>query len=150
MKIKFTWGTGITIAMIAFMIFILSFVYKSIALDEYQHELVSEDYYKDELHYQEEIDKLNNAEKLDQNISIKNSSQGIHISFPKDIEESSITGEISFKRFSNQKLDFTETIKLSGHEQIIPANKLVSGKWIVKVDWKTDEKEYLFKDSWFY
>lgn len=150
MKIKFNWGTGITIAMIAFMIFILSFVYKSIALDEYQHELVSEDYYKDELHYQEEIDKLNNAETLHQDISIKNSNQGIHISFPKDIEESNITGEISFLRLSNQKLDFTETIKLSQHEQIIPAEKLVSGKWIIKVDWKTDEKEYLFKDSWFY
>ena len=150
MKIKFNWGTGITIAMIAFMIFILSFVYKSIALDEYQHELVSEDYYKDELHYQEEIDKLNNAETLHQDISIKNSNQGIHISFPKDIEESNITGEISFLRLSNQKLDFTETIKLSQHEQIIPAEKLVSGKWIIKVHWKTDEKEYLFKDSWFY
>jgi len=150
MKLKFTWGTGITIAMIAFMIFILSFVYKSIALDEYQHELVSEDYYKDELHYQEEIDKLNNAEKLSQNVVVKNSSQGLHIIFPQDIEESSITGEISFKRLSNQNLDFTESITLSNHEQIIPAKKLVSGKWIIKVDWKSDGKEYLFKDSWFY
>lgn len=150
MKLKFNWGTGITIAMIAFMIFILSFVYKSLALDEYQHELVSEDYYKEELHYQEEIDKLNNAGTLLQDISIKNSNQGIHIRFPDDLDESKITGEISFKRLSNQKLDFTETIELSDHEQIIPAEKLVSGKWIIKIDWQTDEKEYLFKDSWFY
>ena len=52
-KIKISWSAGIVIAMVSFMVFILSFVYKSIAMDEYQHELVSEDYYKDELHYQE-------------------------------------------------------------------------------------------------
>ena len=31
-------------------------------IEDYNHHLVSKDYYKDELHYQEEIDKLNNAE----------------------------------------------------------------------------------------
>ena len=47
---KLNWGTGIVIAMISFMIFILTFVYRSVVMDEYQHELVSEDYYGDELH----------------------------------------------------------------------------------------------------
>ena len=78
MKLRFTWGTGIFLAMLAFMIFILSFVYKSIAMDEYQHELVSEDYYKEELHYQEEIDKLNNSNSLSQNIELVNSKEGIN------------------------------------------------------------------------
>lgn len=150
MKLKFSWGTGIVIAMLSFMIFILSFVYKAVALDEYQHELVSEDYYKDELHYQEEIDKLNKAGKLNQDILVRNSDQGVYISFPKAIDASSIKGEITFQRLSNEKLDFTEPIRLSGHEQLIPAEKLVSGKWIIKIDWKTGNDEYLFKDSWFY
>ena len=150
MKLKINWGTGIFIAMLSFMIFILSFVYKAVALDEYQHELVSEDYYKDELHYQEEIDKMNNATVLKQDISLRNSNQGIYISFPEEIDESSIKGEISFQRRSNAKLDFSEAIVLSGHEQLIPSDKLVSGKWIVKIDWEDGKNEYLFKDSWFY
>ena len=150
MKLKINWGTGIFIAMLSFMIFILSFVYKAVALDEYQHELVSEDYYKDELHYQEEIDKMNNATALKQDISLRNSNQGIYISFPEEIDESSIKGEISFQRLSNGKLDFSEVIVLSGHEQLIPSDKLVSGKWIVKIDWEDGKNEYLYKDSWFY
>ncbi len=151
MKLKINWGTGIVIAMLSFMIFILSFVYKAVAVDEYQHELVSEDYYKDELHYQEEIDKLNNAGRLKQDVTIRNSNQGVHISFPGDIDKSSIKGTITFQRLSNQKLDFTEDIKLSGgHEQLVSAEKLVSGKWIIKIDWETGKNEYLFKDSWFY
>jgi len=150
MKIRFNWGTGIFLAMLAFMIFILSFVYKSIAMDEYQHELVSEDYYKDELHYQEEIDKMNNSNSLSQNIKLTNSKEGILVSFPKDIEQTSIVGSIYFQRLSNEKLDFTEQIKLTDHHQLIPDEKLVSGKWIVKIDWETEQEEYLFKDSWFY
>ena len=150
MKIRFNWGTGIFIAMLSFMIFILSFVYKSIAMDEYQHELVSEDYYKDELHYQEEIDKLNNAKALSQDISLVNSKDGILITFPTDIEENSISGSVYFQRLSNEKLDFTEEIKLTNHQQLIPVEKLISGKWIVKIDWKTGKDEYLYKESWLY
>ncbi|MGI9533124.1 FixH family protein [Lutimonas sp.] len=150
MNLKLSWSTGIIIAMISFMIFILSFVYKAVALDEYQHELVSEDYYKDELHYQEEIDKLNNAGILSKDIKLKNTDQGIHIVFPEEINESSIKGSITFLRLSNEKLDFTEKIDLTEYEQIIPAEKLVSGKWIVKIDWEDGKNNYLFKESWFY
>ena len=59
MKIKISWPMGIIIAMTAFVIFILSFVYKVTFLPAYDHHLVSEDYYKDELHYQQEINKEN-------------------------------------------------------------------------------------------
>ena len=150
MKVRLSWGTGIVIAMVSFMIFILSFVYKSIAMKEYQHELVSEDYYHDELHYQEEIDKMNNAQVLKENIVLKNSKDGVTILFPDEINEQSISGTIYFQRLSNEKLDFSENIKLIDHQQLISSDKLVSGKWVVKVDWKSGDDEYLFKDSWFY
>lgn len=150
MKFRLNWGTGIVIAMLSFMIFILSFVYKSLAMDKYQHELVSEDYYKDELHYQEEIDKLNNSHSLEQDIVLTNSKEGVLVSFPKNIAQESIVGSIYFQRLSNEKLDFTEQIKLSGHQQMIPVEKLVSGKWIVKIDWETGQDKYLFKESLFY
>ena len=150
MKIRLNWPTGIFIAILSFMVFILSFVYKSIAMDEYQHELVSEDYYGDELHYQEEIDKLNNAKGLNQDIVLSNTKNGVTISFPKDIDPESISGSIYFQRLSNEKLDFTEEIKLTDHEQLISVDKVVSGKWIVKIDWMAGKNAYLFKDSWFY
>ena len=72
------------------------------------------------------------------------------MNFPKDIEEASIAGSIYFQRLSNEKLDFTEQIRLTDHHQLIPVEKLVSGKWIVKIDWEAEQEQYLFKDSWFY
>ncbi len=150
MKIKFNWGTGIVVAMVAFMIFILSFVYKTIAVDKYQHQLVSEDYYKDELHYQQEIDKLNSAAKLTQNIVLNNSSDGVTINFPQDLDYTKISGEILFQRLSNEKLDFNEKIKLEGNSQLISNDKLVAGKWVVRIEWNYNDEEYLYKESWFY
>ena len=150
MKIKFNWGTGIVVAMVLFMTFILSFVYKTIAIDKYEHHLVSEDYYKDELYYQKEIDKLNNASKLSENITLSNSEKGITIHFPEDKDFNLIKGMIFFQRRSNHKLDFDKEIKLTSHSITMPDSLLVSGKWIVKIDWQYKEKEYLLKESWFY
>ncbi len=149
MKIKINWGTGIVIAMVLFMIFILSFVYKSLT-PEYTHELVSEDYYKDELLYQEEIDKLNNAVKLDTKITLNNSDKGINIKFPENLEYQKVEGTISFQRYSNSNLDFVKSITLNSNQYLIPDSILVSGKWIVKIDWNYEGKEYLFKEGWFY
>ena len=58
MKIKFTWPTGIIISLLAFVIFILYFVYQSL-LPEYTHHLVSEEYYKDGLNYTKELNQQN-------------------------------------------------------------------------------------------
>ena len=150
MKIKINWGTGIVIAIVCFILFILSFVYRSVVMDEYQHELVSEDYYRDELHYQEEIDKLENAKSLEENVKLVNSPEGIRIVFPENMAPSDISGVVVFKKLDNKKLDMRIDLQLEGRELIIPDEKLVHGKWIVSVDWKYLGEEYLFKDNWIY
>jgi len=64
MKIKINWGTGIVIAMVLFMAFILQYVYRVSVYEKYDHHLVADDYYKDELNYQKQIDKESNANNL--------------------------------------------------------------------------------------
>ena len=150
MKIKINWGTGIAIAIVLFIAFILSFVYKTIFMEEYEHHLVSEDYYKDELHYQEEIDKLNNAKYLTENVILSNTEQGIIIQFPKDKDFNKIEGKVNFLRRSNDKLDFEKKIDLSSHSMLIEDSILVKGKWEIRVDWQYNDEEYLLKESWFY
>lgn len=150
MKIKINWGTGIAIAIALFIVFILSFVYKTIFVEKYEHHLVSEDYYKDELHYQEEIDKMNNANFLLENVRLSNSDKGIIIHFPEDKDFNKIKGKVNFLRRSNEKLDFEKNINLTGSSMLIEDKLLVPGKWEIKVDWQYEEVEYLLKESWFY
>lgn len=150
MKIRIHWGTAMVIAMILFMIFILQFVYKSFAVDKYQHHLVSEDYYKDELYYQQEIDKLKNAHNLTENVKAERVKEGIRITFPAALNLGKVEGEVILQRNSDQRLDFKENLNLKGNTMVINGKKLVSGKYLLKIDWKLDDKEYLFKENIFY
>ncbi|MDX5584597.1 MAG: FixH family protein [Aureibaculum sp.] len=150
MKIKINWGTAMVIAMVLFMAFILQFVYRSIAVDKYEHHLVSEDYYKDELYYQQEIDKMNNASKLTQNVKVDRGGEGMLVSFPDEMNFTKITGIVYFQRPSDERLDFKKEISLSDHIMLITDDKLINGKWKVKIDWKYGDDEYLFKKAIFY
>ncbi len=150
MKIKFNWGTGIFIAIVLFMVFILSFVYKTIFVEKYKHQLVSKNYYKDELHYQEEIDKMNNANFLSENVSLTNTDKGFIIHFPEDKDFNKIKGKVNFLRRSNEKFDFERNIDLKSNSMLIEDNLLIAGKWEIKVDWQYEDEEYLLKESWFY
>ena len=147
---KVNWGTAMVIAMIAFIVFILTFVYRSAVMDEYQHELVSEDYYGDELHYQEEIDKINNASKLEVDVTMVRTADGLTFRFPEDLEPEKISGTISLQRPSNKSLDLKMPIELTDSDFLIPDQNLASGKYIIVVDWKHQNSEYMFKDEIFY
>ena len=147
---KVNWGTAVVIAMITFIVFILTFVYRSAVMDEYQHELVSEDYYKDELHYQEEIDKVNNASKLDVNLTLIRTSDGLTLRFPEGMQPNSISGSIYLQRPSNKSLDLRIPFELTELDLLIPDKDLASGKYLVVVDWKHENSEYMFKDEIFY
>lgn len=150
MKFKISWPTGIIISIAAFVIFILSFVYKVTFLPQYNHHLVSEDYYKDELNYQQEIDKLNNAAELKENITYEKVAEGMLISFPSEFNPTQITGTISFQRLSNHKLDFEFPLKLKTNDYLIVDDKLVEGRWDIKIEWVVNDKKFLFKEKIMY
>lgn len=147
---KINWGTAMVIAMVLFMVFILQFVYRTLAMDEYDHELVSDDYYKDELYYQQEIDKINKANTLPENVRIERVEEGFVVFFPKEMIPAEISGTVSFQRPSDKKLDFQKEIRLKNHQLLIQDKRLLNGKWNVKVDWKHKDEEYLLKESIFY
>ena len=144
---KINWGTGIVIAFVLFIAFIMYFVINMNLNKKYDHDLVTEDYYQEELLHQNEIDKVNNAKKLKENVSWKKTDDGILISFPKDLDYTNIMGNVFLYRPSNKKVDFEIPISLSDHYLLIPKTSLLNGRWNIKVDWKYNGKSYLYKES---
>ncbi|WP_111707895.1 FixH family protein [Lutibacter citreus] len=150
MKLRITWPAAIIFSIVAFMVFILSFVYKVTFLPEYDHHLVSEEYYKDELNYQKEIDMQTKGLDLKENVSIKKTKEGLLIIFPKEFEPNDITGEIYFKRLSNDKIDFKLPIELNSKEFLIKKEDLLEGRWDVIIEWTANKNTYLFKEKLMY
>jgi nitrogen fixation protein FixH len=142
---KINWGTGIVIAFIAFIRFILYFVINMNANDKYDHDLVTEDYYKKELEFQNDIDKESNSKYLEENISWKKTNEGLLISFPENLKQENITGKVFLYRPSNKQFDYETTISLSSHNLLIPDKRLLDGRWNIKVDWQYKGKSYLYK-----
>ncbi|TXE17042.1 FixH family protein [Psychroserpens burtonensis] len=147
---KFNWGTGIILAFIAFISFIMYFVIHMNMNDKYDTSLVTENYYKAELEFQDEINKENNAKALTTNISWIRTDKGLEISFPKSLDTNKITGKVFLYRPSNKQVDFETTISLSNHNLLIPDNRLLDGRWNIKVDWQYKGKSYLYKKEIIY
>ena len=142
---KINWGTGIVLAFIGFMCFIMYFVVKVNTDKKYDHDLVTEDYYKEELDFQNDINKETNAKNLSENISLKKTEEGLEIIFPETFTINNISGKVFLYRPSNKQLDFETPISLSNHNLLIPDKRLLDGRWNIKVDWQYNGKSYLFK-----
>ncbi len=144
---KINWGTGIVIAFVAFIAFIMYFVITMSTNKKYEHDLVTEEYYKEELLHQKEIDKENNSKELSEKISWTKTSEGIEITFPKYLDHKRIKGKVFLYRPSNKKLDSEISISLSNHNLLIPKTQLLDGRWNLKIDWEYKGKSYLFRES---
>ncbi|MCD2259886.1 FixH family protein [Psychroserpens luteolus] len=142
---KLNWGTGIVLAFIGFISFIMYFVINMNTSEKYNTSLVTEDYYKAELEYQNDIDKEKNARNLAQNITWKRTEKGLEINFPESMDISQITGKVFLYRPSNEQVDFETAISLSHHNLLIPDKRLLDGRWNIKVDWQYRGKSYLYK-----
>jgi hypothetical protein len=115
--------------------------------EKYNHDLVTEDYYKVELAYQKDIDKQNNAKTLKENITYTKTSEGLRIEFPQNFDAKKITGKVFLYRPSNKHLDFETPISISEPYLLVPDKRLLDGRWNLTVDWQYNGTPYLYKAS---
>ena len=142
---KINWGTAIVLAFIGFISFIMYFVITMMTDKTYEVDLVTENYYGQELEFQHDLDKQNKANKLEENISWSKTDEGILIEFPEKFELKDISGKVFLYRPSNKQLDFEIAISLSDHNLLIPDKRLLDGPWNITVDWQYKGNSYMYK-----
>ncbi len=143
---KINWGTGIVLAFVAFISFILFFVIRMGLDNRANHDLVTEDYYKAELGYQKEIDAEKNGNK-NARITTQRTPEGLVLNFPKNLDTKKVKGTVSLYRPSNKHLDFDLPVSLSNAHLLIPDKRLLDGRWDIKVSWQYGDEVYLHKES---
>ena len=144
---KINWGTAIVIVFALFMSFILFFVYRVQTDSKYDNDLVVEEYYKHDAHFQEEMTKIQNAHDLKIKPTIVKTNEGILVSFPAVYNPKNITGKVSLYRSSNKKLDFEVPISTSSSTLLIPKKSLVGGLWDISLEWNYEGKNYITKET---
>lgn len=144
---KFNWGTGIVISFILFMGFILYFVVLANTDARYDHDLVTEEYYKQELQYQNELNSSQRSLNDGMEVMVKEDDNGLLLTFPESLNPKEIKGKVSLYRPSDKRLDFEISLSLSNSYLLIPDSKLVDGRWDLTVDWQYEGRSYLSKQQ---
>ncbi|MBS1570851.1 MAG: FixH family protein [Bacteroidetes bacterium] len=139
---KFSWGHGVVVALALFMGFILFMVFV-FPNGKQNSEMVSDNYYEDELHFQKVIDSKKNAEQLEEKPVYSETNEGIKITFPNNIVPDGKKIDFSLFRTDDKNLDVNKTLNLSNNSDfIIPKEILVKGSYTLKVKWEIDKKGY--------
>lgn len=135
------WGWKIFFVTAGFILFVLFMVFKAIQQDFH---LVSKDYYDKEIKYQGEIDRIRNANALEEGLKIEYMIREgkVLLTYPQD-HKKSIEGDIHFFRPSDASLDISFPIKTEPDgTQSIKVAGMKKGLWQVKVNWSYGNKEY--------
>ncbi len=134
------WGWKITIILAIYMIGIIAVVWYTMTLDV---NLVAEDYYQQELAYEEQITRLKNTQSLAEKptFTISPDRQLVVLSFPPAITPEN--GSITLYRPS----DFTQDRKFklaldAARQQGFVTASLKPGLWKAKVFWEENGKKY--------
>ena len=141
------WGAGIVVAFVAFAIVIFTMVFISM---NQEINLVSEDYYKQEIEYEDQIQRIRNTRELEQGpeIEFDRSNLDVVVRFPGNISGKIKDGYIHLFRPSDSSLDKKYRLKLDKNgEQIISVISSSKGLWKVKLFWEDDLKEYYFEKT---
>lgn len=141
------WPLGIAVFFGAFVLFfVVIFVFSKFN----RVSLVEDDYYQQELQYQKQINRVENARSLSVPVRIRYSRnlQRMEFQFPKHGAAAAITGRIEFFRPSDASLDHAVAITLNPEfKQAIPTSKLATGLWRLKINWTQENREFYFEDT---
>lgn len=139
---KIGWGTGIVIAFVLFIAFIMYFVVNMTVNKKYDHDFVTEDYYNKEITYQNMMVRVKETNEAQMDVKINPSKEGVTLVFPQITANSSLTGTVSFYRPSDQKRDFKIPLQIKDNQMIIPISVLAMGRWNVEVEYSFNQNNY--------
>jgi hypothetical protein len=150
---KLSWGTGIFVFIVLFMLFMLTLVY---LCTKQSFDLVSDNYYEQELLYQRQVDRKQNSADLKEKLTVnyEKVKQAVEIQYPSSTDAKKLSGDIVFFKPDDSKLDFTVNINpdqpsrlnrdpsSGGLSQLISSSKLAKGLWRLKISWSAAGTSY--------
>ncbi len=138
------WGTKIFISFVLFAAFILFMVVRAF---QENFDLVAEDYYAQEINYQQKLQQKANFEKLADKVEFTQDGGVIEIVFPASHQPE---GKIHFYHPSRKLFDKRFDIDLdTENKQLVSRKDLVAGQYRVNITWQSDGKEYFQQERLF-
>jgi nitrogen fixation protein FixH len=132
------WGNRIVLTLVLFVGLIVTLVVISMNQDI---GLVADDYYVQELAYQDQIDRIQNVKDLKVQPKVVSDKQTNTVVLT--IKDKELEGEVHFFRPSDATLDrkFKLQLDVNGQQQFNTSD-FEKGLWKVKINWKEAGEQY--------
>jgi len=142
LKKYLNWGWGIALVYTLFVIGILGFLFFSTTQSV---DLVTEEYYDQQIKYQKQIDRINRTTDLPVTLrwNFLAENKTIEFQFPDSLIPDKFSGNILIFRPSDSRLDKRIAITADQKgKQILDAKFLQKGLWRLKIFWNYGDTEY--------
>ncbi len=134
------WGHSIILVFIIFAAGIITLVTKSM---QTRIDMVTADYYAEELKFQQVIDGQRNAGRLSSPVSVRQQGNLVLITFPEELRNVPVKGQAHFYRPSDSRQDFTAPLTMDNEGKItVPGEHLQKGNYHVKLQWEQGGAAY--------
>lgn len=136
------WGHGLMILFGAFVLLMVSLVVICFRQDDLH--LVTQNYYEEEIKYQQQIDKISNANDLDyEPLIYQANDKTVDLLLPDGAE-----GTLHLFRPSDARLDQRFAVKMQKTTPLsIDLAHLQPGYWKMKLTWKEGGNEYYLEEQ---
>jgi hypothetical protein len=135
-----SWGTKIAVLYVGFVALIVTMV----ALSMHENvDLVSADYYAQELDHQRKIDKIERTQKLKTQLTWTILEGAVQINYPEEFRGKPVTGNIQFFRPSDASQDRSVPIKAdSSGMQTVSTLNFKKGIYLIQINWESEKSSY--------
>jgi len=141
---RISWGYKIAAVYVLFVVGIMFLVFKA---NNQHFDLVTSDYYEQELKYQRVIDDKQNVANLSAPLRLDHTKNSLTVYFPADFTGESISGEAYLYCPSDAKKDRKEKIEISGLEYKWQLPGSLSGLYEIKLSWKANGKSFYHEEK---
>lgn len=145
-KSRNLWPVAIIAFFIVFATFLAIFVVWALGQKQ---DLVAENYYEQEVRYQEQLDRLYRTQAQSSQTTVKFDvvKNCIMIQLPA-AQAAGASGKIQLYRPSNAKLDHEVPLAIdAGGVQALDAKAMAAGLWKVRIEWIVNGQEYFFDQA---
>jgi len=144
---KLSWGYKIMFVYVTFVAGMGFLVFKA-STEEF--DLVTKDYYDQELKYQQIIDQSANTSNLSTPVTIEKREGELRISFPDAMKDKKKQVDFYLYYAADAKKDFRKSFEVNENElaQALPVG--MKGMYELKLSWEAEDIKYYFEQKLFF
>lgn len=139
------WGKGIALSLIAFAAMMATFL---VIASRHVESLVTDEYYAEELRYQQRIDAQARARSLSGPVAILVQGDELALRFPDEMKGRMITGTLTLRRPNDARGDRSVEIHMDAEGLFRSSGlRLLPGRYDASIDWQADGVSYHSSDK---